>query len=103
VTVAASSSSDAFASFSNWGSCVDVIAPGVSITAAWSTGDSATDTVSGTSMASPHAAGAAAKFLEGAPGTSPEDVAETITAEATPGTITGVPGDTPNLLLYTAR
>jgi subtilisin family serine protease len=101
--VAASSSADDFASFSNWGSCVDVIAPGASITAAWHTGDTATRAVSGTSMASPHTAGAAAKILEGAPGTPPATVAETIGNEASVDTITGVPEGTPNRLLYTAR
>ena len=103
VTVAASSSTDAFASFSNWGSCVDVIAPGVSVTAAWRTSDTATRTVSGTSMASPHTAGAAAKILQGSPGATPGTVASTIVSEASVGKVTGVPTGTANRLLYTAR
>jgi aqualysin 1 len=103
VTVAASSRTDAFASFSNWGSCVDVIAPGVSITAAWRSSDTATRAVSGTSMASPHTAGAAAKILQGSPGATPATVATTIRNEASVNKVTGVPSGTPNRLLYTAR
>jgi subtilisin family serine protease len=102
LTVAASSSTDAFAPFSNWGSCVDVIAPGVSVPGAWSTDDTATRSVSGTSMASPHAAGAAAKLLEGSPGTLPAAVAGTISGEASLDKVTGAPAGTPNRLLYTA-
>jgi subtilisin family serine protease len=103
VTVAASSSADAYAGFSNDGPCVDVIAPGVEVTAAWHTSPSATETVSGTSMASPHAAGAAAKFLEGSPGADPATVAATITDEASVDKVSGVSPGTPNRLLYTAR
>jgi subtilisin family serine protease len=102
LTVAASSSTDAFAPFSNWGSCVDVVAPGVSVPGAWSTDDTATRSVSGTSMASPHAAGAAAKILEGTPGTPPATVAGTISGEASLDKVTGAPPGTPNRLLYTA-
>jgi subtilisin family serine protease len=103
VTVAASSSGDAFAGFSNDGPCVDVIAPGVDVTAAWHTSPTATETVSGTSMASPHAAGAAAKVLEGSPGADPATVAATITDEASADKISGVSPGTPNRLLFTAR
>jgi subtilisin family serine protease len=87
LTIAASNQSDAMASFSNGGSCVDLIAPGQSITAAWSTGNSATNTISGTSMASPHAAGAAAKVLQGTPTASPAAVASALTSAATPDRI----------------
>ena len=100
LTVAASDRTDRFASFSNRGSCVDVIAPGVSITAAWYTSNTATATISGTSMASPHAAGAAAKVLQGSPSASPASVNGTIVSSATTGVITGVPTGTPNRLLY---
>jgi subtilisin family serine protease len=99
-TVAASDSSDGFAGFSNFGTCVDVIAPGVDVTAAWYTGDTATNTISGTSMAAPHAAGAAAKVLETSPGSGPAAVGSALVSAATPDTITGAPGGTPNLLLY---
>ena len=109
ITVAASTSSDALASFSNRGSCVDVIAPGQGITAAWSTSNTATNTISGTSMASPHAAGAAAKVLQQNPGASAASVANTIVSSATPNVVSGTAGwcwwfwctpSTPNRLLY---
>jgi subtilisin family serine protease len=89
LTVAASDVNDAIASFSNKGNCVDVIAPGVNVPGAWYTADDATANASGTSMASPHVAGAAAKVLALSPGATPQQVAETLTQSATPGTITG--------------
>ena len=89
LTVAASTNADALASFSNRGSCVDVIAPGQNITAAWYTNATATNTISGTSMASPHAAGAAAKVLQGTPSAAPATVISTVTSQATPGKVTG--------------
>ena len=99
-TVAASDRNDALASFSNRGSCVDIIAPGVGITAAWHTSNTATNTISGTSMASPHAAGAAAKVLQGG-NASPATVASTLNQAATTGRISGVGSGTPNRLLFT--
>jgi aqualysin 1 len=109
ITVAASTSSDALASYSNRGSCVDIIAPGSQIPGAWSTSNSATNTISGTSMAAPHAAGAAAKVLELSPGASPAAVGNALTSSATTGVVSGTAGScwwfwctpaTPNLLLY---
>lgn len=99
-TVAASDRDDVMPSWSNRGSCVDIIAPGVSITAAWHTGTTATRTISGTSMASPHAAGAAAKLLQGSPGSSPTTIMNSLRSSATTGVVSGV-GSTPNRLLYT--
>jgi subtilisin family serine protease len=101
ITVAASNSSDVFASFSNFGTCVDIIAPGVSITSAWNTSSTATNTISGTSMASPHSTGASALYLAANPGSTPAQVANALTANATSGVISGVPAGTPNKLLYT--
>ena len=74
ITVSASDRSDRRASFSNYGSCVDWFAPGVNITSAWNTGDSATSTISGTSMAAPHTAGAAALYLQRYPSGTPASV-----------------------------
>jgi len=78
-TVGATTSSDALSSFSNFGTCVDLNAPGSSITSAWIGGDGATNTISGTSMASPHVAGAAALYLEDvAAATSPQQVRDAL-------------------------
>jgi subtilisin family serine protease len=111
MTVAASTNADALASFSNRGSCVDIIAPGQGITGAWYTSTTATNTISGTSMASPHAAGAAAKVLQGSPTASPATVISTITSQATQGKVSGTAQvcwfwifctpATPNRLLFT--
>jgi aqualysin 1 len=101
ITVGATTSSDAKASYSNYGTCVDINAPGSSITSAWNTSDIATNTISGTSMATPHVVGAAALYLSGHLGSSPAEVASALTGSATPGHVTGLPSGTPNLLLYT--
>ena len=100
LTVASSTSSDARSSFSNWGSCVDIFAPGSNITSAWHTSTTATNTISGTSMASPHVAGAAALYLQGNPSATPATVASALTGNATQNVISGVNGS-PNRLLFT--
>ena len=101
LTVGATTSSDARASYSNIGTCLDIFAPGTSIPSAWSTGDSATNTISGTSMASPHVAGVAALVLQGQPAASPSTVANAIIGLATTGVV-GNPGSgSPNRLLFT--
>ena len=74
ITVSATSSSDTKASWANYGSCVDWFAPGVSITSAWYTSSTATNTISGKSMATPHTAGVAALYLQSNPGASPATV-----------------------------
>ena len=107
ITVGASDINDAKASFSNYGTCVDLHAPGVSILSSWATSDTATNTISGTSMASPHVAGVAAQFLQLNPSASPALVQQTIKDLSTKGVVTGTAGglfsgSTPNNhLLFT--
>ena len=101
ITVAASDINDAQAEFSNFGSLVDLYAPGVDITSSWNDSDTGTNTISGTSMATPHVAGAAAMFLSANPDAAPADVAAALTGAATPDKITNASPDTKNLLLYT--
>ncbi len=100
ITVGSTTNTDARSSFSNFGSCVDVFAPGSNITSAWYTSTSATNTISGTSMASPHTAGVAALYLQGSPTASAATVANAITASATTGKVTGAGNGSPNRLLY---
>ncbi|MCZ7458192.1 S8 family peptidase [Streptomyces sp. WMMC940] len=100
ITVGSTTSSDARSSFSNYGSVLDVFAPGSSITSAWNSSDSATNTISGTSMATPHVAGAAALYLADNRTATPAQVSSALTAAATPNVV-GNPGSgSPNRLLY---
>jgi subtilisin family serine protease len=99
ITVAASDKTDKQASFSNFGSVVDIYAPGVGITSSWATGDSATNTISGTSMAAPHVAGAAALYLSAHPDATPAQVSEALVGAAADGKITNPSSGTPNKLL----
>ena len=85
ITLGATTSTDARSSFSNWGTCLDLFAPGSSITSAWIGSDSATNTISGTSMASPHAAGAAALLLQANPGWTPTQIRNAMVSNATQG------------------
>ncbi|MDQ4076365.1 MAG: S8 family peptidase, partial [Chloroflexota bacterium] len=102
ITVGSTDASDARSSFSNWGRCLDIFAPGSEITSAWDTGNSAVKTISGTSMASPHVAGVAALYLERNGSASPAEVRDAIVSGATPGIVSDVPWRTPNLFLYSA-
>ncbi|MBI0375989.1 S8 family peptidase, partial [Streptomyces albiflaviniger] len=99
ITVASSTDKDEQSDFSNYGDVVDIYAPGSDITSDWNTGDDATNTISGTSMATPHVVGAAAVYLSGHQDAKPADVAKGLTDGATADKISN-PGDgTPNKLL----
>ncbi len=99
ITVGATTSSDARAGYSNYGSVLDIFAPGSSITAGWNTSDTATNTISGTSMATPHVAGAAAVYLSGHPSAGPAAVASALVNGATSGVLSSVGSGSPNKLL----
>src|SRR5690606_15589144 len=100
ITVAASDpTNDNKASFSNYGSCVDIWAPGVGIKAAWASSNTSTNTISGTSMASPHVAGAAALYLGANPGASPAQVQQGLIDNANVNCINN-PTGTANVLLH---
>ncbi|MEV5320048.1 S8 family peptidase [Streptomyces sp. NPDC052687] len=99
ITVGATTSTDARASYSNYGSVLDIFAPGSSITAGWHTSDTATNTISGTSMATPHVAGAAAVYLASHTSATPAQVASALTAGATTGKVTSPGTGSPNRLL----
>jgi subtilisin family serine protease len=99
-SVNASNSSDQRASFSNYGSCTHLYAPGVSITSAWHSSNTATNTISGTSMASPHVAGLGALILASNPGASNSAVRNWIVSNATTSVISGNPSGTPNRLIF---
>jgi subtilisin family serine protease len=83
-----------------FGSVVDIFAPGSSIVSAWRTSDTATATLSGTSMASPHVAGVAARFLQNNPSASPATVRNAIVNAATLNHLSGMPSGTANRLLF---
>lgn len=114
IVTGATDRNDARASFSNFGTCVDVHAPGVDIISASPSSNTASATLSGTSMATPHVTGAAARYLQGNPGASPAAVQAAIVGAATTGAISGIAttctflqnllgtctAGTPNRLLY---
>jgi subtilisin family serine protease len=99
ITVASSTKDDKQSDFSNYGSVVDIYAPGSDITSDWNTGDDATNTISGTSMATPHVVGAAAVYLSGHKDATPADVSKALTDGATPDKISNASEGTPNKLL----
>jgi hypothetical protein len=100
LTVAASTSADRKASYSNKGSCVDLYAPGSAIWSAWYNGDGNIARIDGTSQATPHAAGVAALYLATDPGATPATTHAYLVNNATNGVISQNPVGTPNKLLY---
>jgi len=102
ITAGATTSTDTRASFSNWGTCVDIFAPGNTITAAWIGARNAVRTISGTSMASPHIAGAAAIVLSVNPSWGPQRVKDDLLFGATNGVLTNIGTNSPNRLLHSA-
>ncbi|MFF5335513.1 S8 family peptidase [Streptomyces sp. NPDC013181] len=99
ITVASSTVDDEQSSFSNYGSVVDIYAPGSDITSAWNDSDTGSNTISGTSMATPHVVGAAAVYLAGHPDATPAEVTTALTEGATPDAITNATAGTANKLL----
>jgi subtilisin family serine protease len=103
ITVGATTSTDAKASYSNFGTCLDIFAPGSSITSDWYSSNTATNTISGTSMASPHVAGAAALVLGRNPAFTPAQVRDNLVNAATANVVTGPGTGSPNRLLFVAQ
>jgi PKD repeat protein len=99
-TVGATSSNDAKTSWSNYGNCVDIFAPGASITSAWHTSNTAINTISGTSMAAPHVAGAAALYLQQNPNATAQQVYNFLTTNSTKNKVTNS-STVNNHMLYT--
>ncbi|MFD0382341.1 S8 family peptidase [Streptomyces stramineus] len=99
ITVASTTKDDQQSDFSNFGATVDLYAPGSDITSAWNDDDSGTKTISGTSMATPHVAGAAAAYLSGHQDATPDQVAAALVQGATPDKVSNPSAGTPNKLL----
>lgn len=99
ITVAATTILDVRASYSNFGSCVDIFAPGSEITSTW-IGSNSTNTISGTSMASPHVAGALARFITTNPTLTPGQIANSLIGGATSGVVVSAGTNSPNKLLF---
>jgi subtilisin family serine protease len=100
LTISATNETDTKPAWANYGSCVDWFAPGVNITSAWHTGATAINTISGTSMATPHTAGVVALYLQGNPSAAPAAVRSALLAGATKGVVKSAK-TTNNHLLFT--
>ena len=98
MTVSATDNTDTKASWANFGNCVDWFAPGVNITSAWNSSNTATNTISGTSMATPHTTGVAALYLQTHPSATPADVANAVQALTTKGIVKNSRTTNANLL-----
>jgi subtilisin family serine protease len=101
MTVSATDRNDRKASWANYGTCVDWFAPGVSITSSWYSSDTATNTISGTSMATPHTTGVAALYLQGHPTSSPATVRSALFNATTKNVVVSPGSGSPNALLFT--
>lgn len=101
ITVGASTSADARSDFSDTGGCVDLFAPGSGVASAYDRSDTDVASISGTSMAAPHVAGAAALYLATHAGATPAAIRTALVGAATPNVLSDVPGGTVNLLLHT--
>jgi subtilisin family serine protease len=99
ISVGASTITDGRASFSNFGSCVDIFAPGKDITSTWTASNTSTNTISGTSMASPHVAGAVAQYLQAHPSSTPSEVLTALTDAASSNKLSNIGNNSPNKLL----
>ncbi|OZV80018.1 serine protease [Micromonospora echinospora] len=100
ITVGSTTNTDARSSFSSFGTCLDIFAPGSSIVSAWNTSDTATNNISGTSMATPHVVGAAALVVGANPTWTPQQVRDKLVNDATNGVVTNPGAGSPNKLLY---
>jgi subtilisin family serine protease len=100
ITVGATTTTDARASYSNYGRCLDIFAPGSGITSAWIGSSTATNTISGTSMATPHVAGVAALYLAINGSATPATVRDALVANGTTGKVTSPGRNSPNVLLF---
>jgi subtilisin family serine protease len=101
ITVGATDQTDTRPSWSNFGKCLDLFAPGVSITSAWKDSNTAVNTISGTSMATPHVAGVVALKLQGTPDATPAQIAVELIDKSTKDVALNVGNNSPNRLLFT--